>query len=334
MAQQEFTGGIKLPEIPYGYPIGADTIFGSSGLGATLTKHSKIFLVPQTGDITAVCFKTGSVTTAQPLKVGLQTINAATGNPSGTWLSSGTVASPAANIWYEVELDSAVSINKADIICLVIEWVSATGNLQIMDISVGSPSNSFPYINNYASSTWGKLSTRMPQMALKYGNNYANILGCLGIEAVSDRVFNSQSSPNEYGIKFKTPFPMTIAGFWVAWALQENPEIYIYDYNGNLVGGGIPLGLDKDIAKVPGIYFHYYTEPVVTVANEWYRLTVKPLSTGNITLFGESVNSSGLMETMPCGSNVIGTSGSGTGTDMATWRPKMGLIVNGFDDAA
>jgi hypothetical protein len=58
--------------------------FVSRLIDATGEKYAAIIQIPKTGTISKIGFRTGTVTTSQTLRGGIETVDAATGAPTGT----------------------------------------------------------------------------------------------------------------------------------------------------------------------------------------------------------------------------------------------------------
>ena len=131
----DIKGGIVTPMFfPIRDGFGASGWWKTFSLAAAGQKIAFVFRAPKTGTIDQVGFLVRAVTVSQTLKVSLETVNPATGHPTGTLIAagaSGTVASPAANTFYEISLGTPPSVTINDYIAVVIEFDSTGGNLQI-----------------------------------------------------------------------------------------------------------------------------------------------------------------------------------------------------------
>lgn len=310
----------------------ASVTFQSYLLDAAGEKKAFIVAVPKTGTILKAGFKTGTVTTPQTLRISLQTVDAATGNPTGTLYggsAAGTQASPASNTYYTVTLGTGATSVKGDIIAVVIEFDSTVGNLNIDTVST-IYSNSFPYCNHYTAS-WTKNSS-IPLTALEYSDGSYADCGCSPITAWSYPGWNSGSTPDERALRFQFPFPCRLKGAWFRGSVSGDMEVVLYSGTTALA----TISIDKDQTYSSGRYNKFYfNTPYNLAANTVYRLSLKPTTVTSISAFTEmSFASQTVLDSIDGGQEFYYSyrTDAGAWTDDATKRYFMGLICDQFDD--
>src|SRR3990172_4519795 len=144
-------------------------------IDATTEKAAFVVEVPKTGTITKVLFRFGTITLMDPLELGLETVVATTGDPSGTLYggSDEAVFTPAAtddDTFCIVTLVVAATAVRGDQIAIqadVPSWTDANFTVQYLSTGV---SQSFPYCDAYVGApAWAKVSG-VPILALGYSD--------------------------------------------------------------------------------------------------------------------------------------------------------------------
>lgn len=123
-------GSIELPYAWESYTPNCDSF--STTLDADGEKAGAVFHAPKSGDIAAIGFRVNAVTAWDDLKAGIETVNSATGYPTGTAKGGcvpGTTADSDANEWKWVTLDTAASA--------VIEGVGAAADMSAHPFGTG-----------------------------------------------------------------------------------------------------------------------------------------------------------------------------------------------------
>lgn len=117
------------------------TIPDWAGLFATLTinsTNSKLFwrtVCPAAGDYDRIRFRMGSVSSAQDMRIGFQSVDTSTGNPTGTWIGATnnayTTFTPATNTTYDHALTEHATFAAGDAQCMVLEWAGTAGTAAV-----------------------------------------------------------------------------------------------------------------------------------------------------------------------------------------------------------
>lgn len=334
MALQSTAGGLHFPEIPNVTALAALANLGTTLLiNAAGEKVDFIFSVPKTGTVTTLGFRTGTVTTSDTLKVGLYTIDGATGLATATaygGMVAGTVSGLASNTYYEVVLGTNASVTVGDRIALSIEfnsWVAGNLVIAVMDATIA---RGFPYI------IWnGAKFGYTPLCTIKYDDNTYGPDDCLPCETSAATTFSNASTPDERALKFSPPWKARMPGFWVLIDADGDCDIILYE--GTTVRA--TYSIDKDVrgATVGRFFNCRFTTPYELAANTTYYLAVKPTTTTAVGLYEFTVAAANMMACFSGGTSITFSSrvdaGAWTGDD-ALRRPWMGLIIDQFDDGA
>lgn len=303
---------------------------GVSGMliDASGEKAAVILQVPKTGTITGFGFRVSTYTSTATPDCRIETVDVATGDPSGTLWSANTNGSVnvTATGWYNITLASNAAVTAGDLIAVVI--VQADGAFTISDYSNYVPPR-FPYTDLYTT-TWTK-RINIPNIALNYGGTYYPILRTSCASTSSSVSYNVDTATfDEYGNKFILPFACRIIGAWVLSDLDANADIKVYG------SSTLSYSLDSDIraAITSGMFPIYFASPLNVAANETIIATLLPTTTTNITISSQTVNNTAIYEALPFGSAIVGTKrlNAGAWTNETVIRYQVGLIIDQFSD--
>jgi len=301
-------------------------------------KVAFVFQAPTTGSITGLCFKTGTVTTGATVDVRLETVDATTGQPSGTLQGTNTNASQVIadtddNTWFEVALTAAASVTAGDYLALVVV------NGSVGDMEIDSHGQIFgtviPIVWKDATGTGYVSQGRNPVGAVKYNDGIYRTIG--GYPTISGFATTATWSSGEQGLRFQIPFKARLAGVAGNWDIDTDVTIRL------LADATAPAGAalasvvaDKDIRQStspsPGWYF--FTSPYTLQAATWYRITGK-VSAASTRLQYLDYASNAIMAASPHGKNWYYTQDNGsTWTDTTTRAPIITLLLDQIDDGA
>lgn len=304
-------------------------------LDAAGEKAAFITKAPKTGNIAKVYFRTSTVTTATNTDVRVETVNTANGNPSGTlWDTDTNVVVPASsmtsNSWIAATLTSPASVNRGDILAIVIA-PTGTPNYYISRYDVIS--SNFPYVDHYTTS-WAKIS-KLPIFILEYSDGYMSTCEVGGIfPDRQTRSFNANSNPDEVGNKFVLPFKYRLAGVsYHVEFLDGNPSIKVYV--GSTLHESIPIDPDIEAAISPIYQTHFLTNPLVVDPNTTIRVTVTTDSTSTAAVETHYINPY-YINVLPFGTSITTTqrTDGGAFTDVSTSREFCTILIDQLDDGS
>jgi hypothetical protein len=289
---------------------GCLTVFGpqfslvtSSGvtnfsLDQTTDKSEAIFQIPEDITVTRVGFRYGVRTGTPPTyKVSIQTVDATTGFPTGTVIGGGSPASatftpPADATWdgtyRAVTLDNSASMTRGTLYGFVIEYSSGTVD--------GSNFSSFtnrsaifnnlnfglPYaIQNAAGTRTKQSSSGMPVFSV---GSARPIYGLPVLAGTSTGNVNSNSTPDEIGIKFVVPSwgaTLSVVGVRIMLNATAGRTFDMTLYDGTTALQAVTFDSDNFMtgAVVPSQF--YFDETTLSSLTEGatYRLAFKPNET-------------------------------------------------------
>ncbi len=261
-------------------------IYGTMLLDAADEKVACIVQAPKTGNIRKVGFRTGTVTTGATLDIRLETVSATDGDPTGTLLATDTNVSHVLgdgddSIWITtaaLTADAAITIG--DIFSIVI--VNPSGSPGTFLITKGGDPTFaqliFPYADLFTSSWTKQAFSQTPVCAVEYDDGtYAN-MGTVVYSATALLSWNSGSTPDEVGIKFKLPFTTRIKGINAIFELDQDTTVKFYDNADSLLTF---IDLDKDQRGADPIRQHdiIFPAPQTILKDTFYRITFLPSTT-------------------------------------------------------
>ena len=345
--QTPFNGGSVLwPRIPDN--INTTPTYTAVVLDGADEAQAVIFQAPKTGNISNVCFATGTVTTGETMDVRLESVDTATGDPSGSLFGTNTngalvINNADDNTFLCKTLTSAAAVTQGNYIALVLKNPNTSfGNLQIRTFADDGISQ-FPYNANFITGSWAKATTGS-LVAIGYDDGtYPYIASNHPIEsALTVRTYNSGTAGADiYGVRFQVPFNVTVNGAWMWADTDGDADLLLVDstYNEG-AGTGIlataTVDPNIDSAATAGLMVYRFNTSVVLSSDTWYRLILRPTTVSNVTLYQFDVLNTSIMQATPGGQNFQMTTaktptGDGDWTNSSTDQIWMGIILNSFD---
>lgn len=315
--------------------------FSPMVLDAAGEKVAVVMQAPKTGSIRKIHFRTGTVTSATDTDVRIETVDATTGNPTGTLFGTTTnvtvaSASITANAWITtgaLTADCAVT-RGSDKIAIVIA-PTGTPNYQVSYLT-GNTNRNSPYNVHYTAS-WSKTTFSLPVIALEYSDGTLAIApGVYPWSAINTHSYGNGSTPDEVALKFSLAAPVRVTGVWAIADLDGDADFVLYDSDGSTVLAS--TSTDKDIrsgtSTKSGEWLFAASQQLS--ANTSYRLSLKPTSATTLTTYSFDVASAAILDQLAGGRNFHHSTrvDAGSWTDTTTRRPFMGLIIDGIDDGA
>lgn len=345
MALQSFGGSVLWP--PTGINITTTPAFLTTQytIDAAGESAAAIFRVPKTGTISAVTFRTATVTTGATVDVRLETVDLATGFPSGTLWAANTngaqaIADANDNVVFTTTLTSGASVTQGDLIAMVI--VTPSGAMQITGWNTQNAVD-FPYGALFTAS-WASVAAVAPMAGMQYNDgSYAFIPNIPVISTLTQTSYGTGTNPNHRALRFQVTAPCRVCGYWVVGDLDGDCDVLLVadswdGTNGNALAR---VSLDTNVRRVTGFgaQLGAFDTSVTLTANTTYRLVLKPTTATTISMSAYTVASAAQLD--QCGGNqqcYLSTANNPNDatdwTDTTTTRPLMGLMIDQFDDGA
>ncbi len=323
---------------------GVPTFTLSVNLAVAGYKAANIMEVSKAGDISKIRIRTGTLANASNIyTVSVQTVDLTTGNPSGTLWSANTrktgVTGFATSSSYTITLDAVATVSHGDLIAIVIEITSFSGNntmtLGTSDNGVGD--TLIPSALNFTTS-WSR-SVATCGFGVEYSDgSFADGPFMYPLAAINTIALTASSTPRMIGNKVNIPITSRCVGVWAYADADADFKITLFDSNGSTVLGTITT--DKDIPAAftaPGTYLLYFSSAVTLNANTNYYLMIEGLGS-TVSVYDYEGFSENARKALPGGtlfSKVTTTTNAPTSTsdytDEVTKQAQIGLILDGFD---
>lgn len=313
-------------------------------IDAASEKVGQIIPIQTAGNIHKIHFRTGTVTTGATVDVRLET-NGTNGLPSGTLWGTNTNASQVINstddnVWFTTTLTADATVARGDLAWIVISNPSSSfGNINFPEANTGTSAAMNEYLFYVAlyGVSWAKGAQGCFQMILEYsdGSIEPYSASCYPTaHSFTATTFNTGSTPDEYAAKLKLPWPVRVMGLWAYTTKGEDATLTLYDSDGTTSLGSCTI--DKDVTLTStGVYNRCYLTSTVNLTKDtWYRVSLKSISTTNITAYRVTTSTAALMDGMIGGQNVIESTrtDAGSWTDTSTGRTFAGVLIDQFDD--
>lgn len=355
MAQQNLVGSYYIPN----YPIGVSTLPNiSTALVIDAADESVAFVIqaPKTGNISDIQWGTRTVTTGATLDIRVESVDTATGFPSGTLLDTTTngaqvVADANDNVVFTTALTSAAAVTRGQLIAIVIKNPTASfGNMVISSFSDGSDSlYPFACLNTGVSPavSYAKVAVA-PMLGLEYDDgSYVPVPTCYpAATTITSTAFNNTSTPDSIGLRFQMPYPCTVGGFWLWTDLDGDCDVKLVSsayHQANATGILASLTIDKDTdaSATSGLAQFLFATPVEIDSGTDYRLVIEPTSATSVTIYDFTLASLAAMDSWDGGQTWHLTTakdptgdGDWTNYNSGTFRkPYMGVMITSGDDA-
>lgn len=302
-------------------------------MDAAAEKVAMIIRAPRTGTISKIAIRTATVSVGGDADFRLETVDATTGDPTGTLLGTNTnvtVTLNASSTWFTGTLTAGASVTKGDLFAVVI--ANSSGTYTITSMASGVYRASFPYMG-HMTAAWVKFS-QAPVLALEYSDtNYYPVLGCMPTSNIVNQAFNTGSVIDERGIKFRLPFPVRVSGAWAQVEADNDFTIRLYDSDGTSVLLSQTCDPEIRFGTNHGIRYEDFASTAILLPNVDYRLTLLPTTASNITSHEVVAPSAAVMAALPWGTSIHLTTRADAGawTDTTTQRVQMGIIVDQVD---
>lgn len=283
MALTSIGGIVSLPAKMSGVVVTS----GQTTLNATAEKAGAVFVATVTGDITAIGFRTATVTTGKTLKVGIQSL--ASGLPSGTYLGAGAggygtqaIADTDDNLYFTVTLGAAVPVTAGQQYAVVVEWNDDGdfGNLNIVHHTGPVLSGLGTLYGHYTSYPVGKTSaawavygnTYAPMFSLSYGGTYHLHPTLCAPQAYLAILLEADGAVyDETGNRFQVPVKCRCVGISAYLDPDTNATYSLFPDSGAALAT-ISLSATNRVDTATGLHVGFFATPVELEANTWYRV--------------------------------------------------------------
>ena len=319
-----------------------NSAFSLSSMSAAAHYRALSFIAPKAGDLSKFHFRTGTVTTGDDLHISFQNADS-NGNPDGAvdQYRVITVDSADDNVWKTTGIISSNgtdggakrTVAAGDRICVVIRFNSyVAGSLWLQYMADAAVSGYSTFLQSTNSgSTWSEVNGAM-DAAIEYADGtIAYLKNTAAVESFTTTSTNTGSTPDEYSLRFRLPYPVRVAGVEIKGA-STDCSFALYPDSGSALASGEPVIKGTTSLRRSLIF----SSPVDLDANVYYRIGWKPTTGTNRSLQLYNLNSAAIREAFDLGLNFS----LGTRVDAGAWSDDTAkfmlatLICIGADDGS
>ena len=330
-------------------PFGAAGAFSHTAMimDAVDERVAYICQVPKTGTISKIVFRTRTVATGGDCIIGIETVDLAVdtlpGFPSGTLVAAGAAA-----LAFNIAINDGNQLLTAtlatpwsgatlgDLIAIVINGpTTGTPDIDITSFT-DAPGLDFGYAALFDSGSWSKSATHLV-CGLEYSDGtFEELPGTWAWSSAATISFNSDSTPDENGMRFQVSFDCKVRGVW-AWI--DGDQIYdvkLYEDDNTLLESYTQDSSVRSGTSGEVMYFMFNTEVSLT-KDTWYRVTILPsTNTPNVTLYKTTTLTVAQMDSNPGGQNMYGTerTNAQAWTDKTLVKVQMGILISQINDGS
>lgn len=305
---------------------------------------SFVFSCPRTVTVDSVFFRVNSATTGCTTTVRIETVDPATGLPSGILADNNATAtvnitSGAAN--YEVTFPGTFTLTKGVLYAIYIGAPNTGTTPSAINFTVFSDDGSdigMPYVIDFDTSASYR-DGLCPSMAIgTTGSSSLFIEKLWPITSATMETFASTSSPDTIGNKITIKAPMRACGAWAWLDLDEAATVKLYNTDGSTVLGSASgyVGVPPTIAQYINVF--QFSSPVELATGDYY-LALEATTTTSIGIASMSFSNERWRSASPLGgadfcytSCTQTPTGTGSWTTTTTKQAFIGLIVDGLDN--
>src|SRR5262245_23528881 len=289
--------------------------------------------------VSHVGWKAGTATGSPVIEMRIETVDVATGFPSGTlWAAStskqGTITT---NAWTLQALDAVANISRGQFFAVKHLYISGTSCVGQVWSSMSTSHLSFPY--NVTNTSGSDVQNRINGSLLAIGSgatSFYAVSSCWPVSTAATNTSFNNTDGHMRGILFRPPFSARMEG------VRHYPTSARVDYNLKLLAGGT----DEVLASIAvnGLFNaniddacqeFYLTQPYDVSANTAYRLVSEPTTgSGTTCPFGVCVSSDYIPALPWGGRSMLTERSSGVWTDTPTSFAFIDGIFSALEDGS
>lgn len=308
---------------------------------------SYILKIPKTGTLKKICVLVGTVTTADPINIRIETVSS--GYPSGSLYTDGAtgqIASPSSDTAYWVALNGStgVSVTANDQIAIRAQLDYTDGNLNINGSNrfLGSY-GAYPYRALYLGGVSSK-SAGYLLVSLEYDGEILFVPD-MGMAKYSSVSFKSDSTTKYIGNLITMPVGARAIGISGILDADAAVDLILYDDSSIDIDFSTPLAsvslnADDRGSASASVFRVRFPSPVELIKGRSYRVVAKPTTTTEIGLVYLTVLDDGALkgiDALPMGQDCVYTSSDAAPDEESDWtqdttkRAALSLMIDQID---
>lgn len=314
-------------------------------LDAASEKAANIFQAPKTGNISKIILRTGTVTTGATLDVRLETVDATTGDPSGTLVGTNTngslvIADTDDNLIKETTLTAAAAVTRGQWIAVVaVNPAVSFGNLNLWTIEWRGTQWALPAYGDLYTTAWTKQLNNYLVCGVEYADgSYAPAQGQYPLTSIVSNSASNATTPDVIGNRFKVPFACKVNGLYGSFDLDGDADLKLIDSDGVTVLKSVSLDANIRASLTLGFHLALFDTDVTLLKDTYYRVVLEPTTATAVGSIREiTMATVARMAASPGGADVHKTTakdptGEASWTQTLTSYMIMGVLISALDD--
>ena len=290
--------------------------------------------------VSHVGFRTSTCTGSPKLDVRIETVDPATGDPTGTLWAANTnivTATLVTNTFALHALTASASIAAGEFFALKFAFNTGTSVVIQPFNNTQTLSGSLPFV---VTSLGGTVTpANMTTYPIALGSDATTFYALRNLlpitAAVIDTTFNATNGEKK-GARFQVPFKCRCVGFrWPYFGAASINAAILDDGGAELSGSSTAIDFDiRDTTTGQGGHELIFGSPVTLSPGTWYRATIEPASgVTNSSFASFTLPSADYRSAWPGGTNFyLAELTSGVWTDSTDKVPHIDLLIDQLDD--
>lgn len=335
MTLQSLNFAMRWPR-SFGQPDGTPALSAKTTIDAAGEYEAIVICAREAMVISHVGFKPGAATGSPTADIRIETLDTATGLPSGTlWAANTNIVTGTLTTSFGLHaLTASATIAAGQWFVVKIAYNSGTSfrtsQMSNYTVSAGLPY----YVINTGTPTKTVMLEGFSGVLGSSATTFYNIEGLFPVSALTTSTFNNTSSARR-GLRFKVPFKTRCVGLtWHNGASVGDVNVGLFDDAGSELSSSLTaMAGNAWVAAAGGTPRVYFDNPVTILPDTWYRAALEPSSATNISITTAQLPSANYRSGMPGGLNHHYTTfASGSWTDSATDQiPLLDILIDQLD---
>ena len=284
--------------------------------------------------------------------VGIAAVDLATGPPGRAVNTAGvvnfTVSRTLANAgelagagygWQEHAPDTgSMTISPGDLVAIAVQMTvrGGTDALNVGMISQVSPYLGIPSVTQFTGSFGGTGGIPIAAITFRDGARGYVIGGLVQNGNITTVLYNSGSSPREYGQTFRLPYPARIAGAVSLYTPSGDVDIILYTdpFGTPVAQRTLRVAAAAAYVAAGSTFYHLFASPFDVMANQEFSIIVRPASASSITLYGIPLANNIHNEFFGAGPGVSISRTTGAFTGSGLTRQGLGVLISALNHPA
>lgn len=315
----------------------AGTTLDLNGVGQYM---AYVDFMPSTETIDRAFFRIHDATTGCDALVRVETIDDATGLPTGTLVhanASQTVTIASGGADYEVTFPGTFSITRGTKFALVIAQSSGTPvAVRMSYFREWKYAEGIPYVIDFDANAATRHNLSI-LAGLGTSGSAVSFRDIWPINAVTAESFANTDAPDTIGNKMVIDAPMRVCGAWAWVDADATGTLKLYDTDGVAVLASAAIDTNVPPTSAPYVAYYMFATSVELPAGTYY-LAAEATSGSDIRIFSATFYSAAWRAGSPMGGDRLTYStctqtptSTASWTDDATKQAFMGLIIDGIE---